>query len=215
MKTNFILGVDLDGVCANYFKGFKQAAATELGVDKNTLPKITQWGYSEWGLDDEAYVRLHKKAVTELRMFHSLEVIEGCVETLWRLSDAGIWIRLITHRLYTNWSHEIAVSDTVAWLDKHRIPYRDLCFLGAKPEVEADLYIDDAPHNISQLKEAGNNVIIFDQPYNHSLDGVRIKHWSEAEELVLSASTDISAVQTQLPGIDAGASRLDINKKKN
>ena len=34
----------------------------------------------------------------------------------WRLSDAGVWIRIITHRLYVNWGHQEAVSDTVAWL---------------------------------------------------------------------------------------------------
>ena len=57
----------------------------------------------------------------------------------------------MTHRLYANWGHAIAVADTVEWLDAVGIPYRDLCFLGRKPAVEADLYVEDAPHNVAEL----------------------------------------------------------------
>ena len=40
----------------------------------------------------------------------------------------------------------------MTWLDQVGIPYRDLCFLGRKPEVEADAYVDDAPHNVAELR---------------------------------------------------------------
>ena len=109
-------------------------------------------------------------------MFRTMPPVEGVAEALWRLSDAGVWIRLITHRLYANWGHAVAVGDTVAWLDEVGIPYRDLCFLGRKPEVEADAYVDDAPHNIEELRRAGNTVVVFDQPYNRHLDGPRAAH---------------------------------------
>ncbi len=88
-------------------------------------------------------------------MFRTMPVVPGAAEALWRLSDAGVWIRLITHRLYANWGHAVAVADTVAWLDEHAIPYRDLCFLGDKPQVEADAYVDDAPHNVEALRATG------------------------------------------------------------
>ena len=77
-------------------------------------------------------------------MFRHMPPLPGVAESLWRLSDAGVWIRIITHRLCVNWGHAVAVADTVAWLDDTGIPYRDICFLGAKPEVEADCYVDDA-----------------------------------------------------------------------
>ena len=66
----------------------------------------------------------------EHRIFRTMPAFEGVAEVLWRLSDAGIWIRIITHRLYVNWGHATAVADTVDWLDAMNIPYRDLCFLG-------------------------------------------------------------------------------------
>ncbi len=211
--NDFVLGVDLDGVCADYEEGFRRFVATELNRSPEDLPPITHWGYDEWGLNDDDFIELHSKAVTQ-HMHRHLPIIEGCTDALWRLSDAGIWIRVITHRLYTNWSHEAVVSDTVAWLDQHKIPYRDLCFLGAKPQIEADLYIDDAPHNIKGLSEAGNEVIVFDQLYNRELPHRRASSWEEVEELVTELAAKKVGIQTQIPGIDAGAERLS-RKKSN
>jgi 5'-nucleotidase len=120
-----------------------------------------------------------------------------------------VWLRIITHRLYVNWGHEKAVGDTAAWLDRHGIPYRDLCFLGAKPEAEADAYIDDAPHNVAELRARGNQVIVFDQPYNRHCAGPRAQTWAEAEDLIMELVAGKSgAYEPQLPGIDAGADRL-------
>lgn len=139
-----------------------------------------------------------------------MDPIEGVADALWRLSDAGIWIRVITHRLYVNWGHADAVADTVSWLDNQRIPYRDLCFLGNKPDVGADVYIDDAPHNIVNLRGAGFEAIVFDQPYNRELVGPRARSWPEVEELVMEmAAAKQGALQPQLPGVDAGADRID------
>ena len=209
MTSDFVLGVDLDGVCADYNSGFREVVAADKGVEPESLPMPTEWGFHHWGLDDNEFARLHKLAVSDKRMLRHLPPIDGCADALWRLSDMGAWIRIITHRLYINWGHAAAVSDTVAWLDENRIPYRDICFLGAKPQVEADAYIDDAPHNITALREAGNTVIIFDQPYNRKLDGLRAGDWAEVEALVEELAAQKGAVQPQLPGIDAGADRLD------
>jgi 5'(3')-deoxyribonucleotidase len=124
-----------------------------------------------------------------------------------------VWIRIITHRLYVNWGHAVAVSDTVTWLDEARIPYRDICFLGAKPEVEADLYIDDGPHNVEALRAGGNEVIVFDQPYNRHVEGVRAASWLEVEDLVYEVAARRGvALDRQLPGFDAGADRLSRNQ---
>jgi 5'(3')-deoxyribonucleotidase len=208
MTQSFVFGVDLDGVCADYTAGFRRVVAAERGIDPAELPLERSWGFEEWGIDDDEFARLHRRAINHHRMFRDLDAFPGCAETLWRLSDAGVWIRIITHRLYVNWGHAQVVSDTVSWLDEARVPYRDLCFLGDKPEVGADVYIDDAPHNVESLRRAGNQVIVFDQPYNHHLDGPRVRGWREVEELVYELAKAKQAIQPQLPGIDAGADRL-------
>jgi 5'(3')-deoxyribonucleotidase len=208
-KTTFILGVDLDGVCGDYTAAFRTIVAADRGVDPAELTEERSWDFGEWGLTPQDFERLHRKAVLEDRMFRTMPAFPGAADALWRLSDAGVWIRIITHRLYVNWGHAVAVADTVAWLDDAGIPYRDICFLGAKPEVEADCYVDDASHNVRDLREAGNHVIVFDAPYNREVDGPRAKDWTEVEHLVVERVAAVGVpLQRQLPGVDPGADRL-------
>lgn len=206
----FVLGVDLDGVVADHTGRFREIVAELRGVEPDTLTLDRSWDFHEWGFAADEYNSLHHRAVTEFDMIRTMPVIDGAANALWRLSDAGIWIRIITHRLYVNWAHERSVGDTAAWLDEHRIPYRDLCFLGAKPEVQANAYIDDAPHNITALRDMGNTVIAFDQPYNrHLTEGPRATSWDEVEAIVAElAASHLGHVALQLPGLDAGSDRL-------
>jgi 5'-nucleotidase len=210
-RPEFILGVDLDGVVANHTWRFREIMAEIRGVDPETMPMDRSWDFHEWGFGPDEYAHYHRIAVMEHDMFRTMPPIDGAADVLWRLSDAGVWIRIITHRLYVHWGHEKAVADTAAWLDIHKIPYRDLCFLGAKPQVEADAYIDDAPHNIEQLRAAGNTVIAFEQPYNRDLVGdPRARSWFDIEEIVTSLVADRTGrYELQLPGIDAGADRIE------
>ena len=105
MAGSFVFGVDLDGVCADYTLGLRQVVADDRGVEPDSLPLQRSWGFDAWGLDNVEYDRIHRHAVTERRLLRHLPQIPGCAEALWRLSDAGVWIRIITHRLYTNWGH--------------------------------------------------------------------------------------------------------------
>jgi 5'(3')-deoxyribonucleotidase len=210
VNGQFVLGVDLDGVVADHTGRFREILAEIRGVDPRSFPLQRSWDFGEWGLAPGEYADIHRVAVMEHDMLRTMNVIDGAADALWRLSDAGVWIRIITHRLYVNWGHEKAIGDTAAWLDIHRIPYRDICFLGAKPEVEADAYIDDAPHNTEQLRDRGNTVIIFDQYYNRRIGGLRAHDWSEVEAIVTDLVTDRAGrFEPQLPGIDAGADRID------
>lgn len=209
-RPDFILGVDLDGVVGDHTGRFRDILADIQGVDPASFPLERSWDFHEWGLGPDEYAVHHRTAVLEYDMFATMPVIPGAAEALWRLSDAGVWIRIITHRLYVHWGHEKAIADTAGWLDKHRIPYRDLCFLGAKPQVEADAYIDDAPHNIAALREAGNTVIAFTQPYNRDVEGLRADTWADVESIVMDLVTNHTGrFEAQLPGIDPGADRLD------
>jgi 5'(3')-deoxyribonucleotidase len=201
-------------VVADHTRRFRDILAEIRGVDPETYSLDRSWDFGEWGLGPGEYADLHRIAVMEHDMFRTMEPIEGAADALWRLSDAGVWIRIITHRLYVNWGHEKAVGVTAAWLDANRIPYRDLCFLGAKPEADADAYIDDAPHNVEQLRALGNTTIVFDQPYNRHMEGPRAHTWEDVERIVEGLVTDQAGLfEPQLPGIDAGASRLETRQR--
>ena len=206
----FVLAVDLDGVCAQHTEAFRRVVARERKVSEDTLPLLRSWSFSEWGFGEGDFEEMHRLAVLEYRMFRDIEPMEGCSEALWRLSDAGVWIRIVTHRLYTSWGHRVTVNDTVEWLDRQRIPYRDICFLADKSVINADAHIEDAPHNIEAIRAAGDHVIVYDQPYNTHLAAPRAHNWTEVEEMIVQMMAAAgSAVARPLPGIDAGSDRLE------
>ena len=108
----------------------------------------------------------------------------GAAAALRRLSQAGVRIRIITHRLYLKYFHEEAVQQTVAWLDHHGVPYWDLCFMKDKGAVGADLYIEDSPENVRALRAGGNPTIVFENSTNVDLPEPRARTWADVEALV-------------------------------
>lgn len=187
----FTLGLDLDGVCADYTSAFRVHCARMLGLDAAALPDPQQWDFADngWGIrDTDHFLELHEQAVRD-GMFRTMDPFDGVSEALWTLSDAGVDIRVITHRLVVKNLHGPSAADTIWWLDKHRIPYRDICFVAAKAQVDADVYIDDAPHNVGALRAAGGSVIIFDAPYNRGLPGARADNWADVTQMVLARKT--------------------------
>lgn len=197
MTDSLVLGVDLDGVCAAYEDAFRSSVATQLGRDPSELPPQTVLDqFSEWRIEPGQFDELHRHAVVEDRIFRTMAPMPGVSDALWDLSDNGVWIRIITHRLCVNWAHETTAADSAAWLEEQRIPYRDLCFIGAKPDVGADIYVEDSPHNVVALRDAGRTTIVFDQPYNRTLAGPRATDWGEVVTLVRA---ELDARRRQVP----------------
>ena len=181
----FVLGVDLDGVVADYDGAMRDNVSRFKGIDRSTIPVTKAWSLVEsgWPLESEAeFLEMHRRSVTEKRMFATMDAIPGASDALRALSDAGIRIRIVTFRLVVNFAHQIAIADTASFLDLNRIPYRDLCFLKDKSALsDMDLLIDDSPSNIDAVRTrlGGDAAMVFDQPYNQHIDGLRAKNWDD------------------------------------
>ncbi len=184
-----VLGVDLDGVCADFYGGLRPLAAEWLGVAIENLTQEVTCGLREWGIDKApgGYEAFHRFAVGQRALFQNLMPIPGAGPALRRLSyEHNARIRVITHRLCAKYLHQIAIRQTAEWLDSHDIPYWDLCFIQDKAVVGADLYLEDSPESIGELRAAGKRVIVFGNATNRGIAGPRANSWPEAEELVLN-----------------------------
>lgn len=190
--NQLVLGLDLDGVVFDYESAVRERFAKMLGVDPAHLGPQTAWSLVEsgWPLRDENHFAALHTAAVRGGMFAEMPMIPGAAQHLWQLSDAGVYIRVVTHRLGFKGIHAAAAGDTVTALDRNMIPYRDLTFVADKPAVGADVYIDDAPHNVLKLRAAGGYTIVFDQLYNRHIDGPRARNWAEVVELVGNYATD-------------------------
>jgi 5'(3')-deoxyribonucleotidase len=202
MAPAFVLGVDLDGTCADFYGGLRPIAAEWLGVDVSALTTEVSWNLPEWGVDAAPgkYKKLHQFAVTQRDLFKVLKPMPGAPQVLRRLSAQGVRIRIITHRLFIKNFHKIAVQQTIEWLDGHDIPYWDLCFLADKSAVGADLYVEDSPGNVEQLRADGHRTIVFSNSTNRTLGHPRAETWEQVYDLVMS---DLTQWREQHPGTPA------------
>jgi 5'(3')-deoxyribonucleotidase len=190
----FVLAVDLDGVCAAYTTSLRPYMAARGRADAFSLGEPSDWNLvtAGWFANQQEYLDTHRYAV-ERAFFRTMGEIDGMSDALWELSDAEIHIRIVTHRFLTHGDQGRAADDTIAWLQTRRpdgrvrVPYRDLCFLGAKADAWADLHLDDAPHQIESLRGAGQQVLVFDQPYNRHLAAPRATDWGDVVRQVLRA----------------------------
>ena len=150
------------------------------------LTTEVSYGLTEWQLEElGGYEALHRFAVIQRNMFEGLNPIPGAPAGLRRLSNANVRVRIITHRLFINFFHAQAVSQTINWLERYAIPYSDLCFMEEKTSVGAHLYIEDAPRNIERLRAEGNDTIIFSNSTNRDVNGLRADTWDEVVDIVL------------------------------
>lgn len=188
-----VLDLDLDGVCADYTGAIRAWLVTRGRMSADARPDMTRYGMTTatgWPFPTvQAYKQAHKEAEAD-HLYATMPVIKGAPQALQRLADAHVYIRVVTHRLFVSGQHQIVVSDTAKWLDDNHIPYMSLCFTGLKDTMHASIHIDDSPDNIRALRQAGEHVVVFDQPYNRDLDGPRLHTWDETSVTKLLAWID-------------------------
>lgn len=176
------LGIDLDGVVADFNSGWITRYNDEFGADIafdavrawNAIPSLTHFRHMgefwKWAQDHDGH-----------SLFRHLETYDGAVDTLWDLVMDRHEVVILTTK--PPW----AIHDTYAWLAQHRVPTREVHILEDKWAVECDLYLDDAPHNLLDIAQhrPDRTVCRFVRPWNEPLPGVRdVNGWQDFRDLV-------------------------------
>ncbi len=178
------IGVDLDGVVANFTKGWTKYYEEEFGK-KILEDDITSWGLSKPLTHFKEDVDFWKwaKDINGSSIFRNLEVYDGSVETLNELSKSGHEIVILSSKPW--WS----IHDTLIWLGENKIPTKEIHFIEDKWTVDCDVYIDDAPYQLENfMKKVPNKKIIrYVRSYNKPIYGVfDISNWNELIPLLNS-----------------------------
>jgi 5'(3')-deoxyribonucleotidase len=177
------LGIDLDGVVADFNRGWILAYNDRFGTE--LAPEmVTSWDSpldlthfadmtAFWG-----WARDHGGST----VFRHLEPYPGAVEALRGLNRDGHDIVVLTAK--PDW----AVHDTLEWMADNRIPTREIHFTEHKHRVPCDVYLDDAPDQVRTLathRAAEATVCRFVRPWNEPVDGaVDVHDWEEFTTLV-------------------------------
>jgi 5'-nucleotidase len=173
-----VVAVDLDDVCADRLGVIADMLRIEGAAIEHRQP--ANWDLSDWGVRDKPfYDRLHYTAFVDQHGYRSMPPLPGALDGLRQLHDWGFLIRIVTGRLWDSQVLIPALSDTAHWLARYSVPVDDVAFVSDKTVVDADVYIEDAPHFITDLQGAGRCVIAMGTRYNRHLPGIRVKSWTE------------------------------------
>lgn len=166
-----IVGVDIDGVLADYPRSFVEFINKELGTDFDP-DKITNYNiYEELGLSTELGMELKDK-YRQSGQKRFIPVIDGAKEMLHGLRDLGYKIVLLTARPYKKYNR--IFPDTMEWLEKNGLVYDAIIFDENKEERllkefganRVDFFIDDVAGNANSISNLGVKCFLVDRPYN-------------------------------------------------
>jgi 5'(3')-deoxyribonucleotidase len=172
------IGIDLDGVVADFNRGWTTAWNAQRGTDIrvadvdgwDVLPRLT-------GLPSmREFWRWASDLGDGRSLFRDLPTFPGALEAVQTLVDAGHHTVVLTAK--PRW----AVHDTFAWLSDVGFPTTEVHIIDDKWTVPCDVYIDDAPHVLADYvrHRPSADVLRFARPWNHPVPGVRDAHgWDD------------------------------------
>jgi 5'(3')-deoxyribonucleotidase len=177
------LGIDLDGVVADFNSGWMDRYNEEFGTDLTedlvvswgSIPDLTHfegmdefWAWADGGPERDG-------------LFRHLPTIPGALPALDSLAAAGHQIVVLTTK--PPW----AIHDTFAWLSEQRVPTTEVHILEAKWSVPCDVYLDDAPFQVEELvhKRPDATVCRYVRPWNTPVEGAEdVASWPDFERVV-------------------------------
>jgi len=172
-----IITVDIDGVIADFVGTFKKVVKKRYGVSLKEREIRVHDLFQVLGIPEEEAYQL---ILTTLRQ--DLGLIPGARIALNKLKASGHTIVIVTSRPVK------VAATTRRWLHLHGIPYDRLMFQseGQKHNSRrvADVVVEDHLREAIRWMPKANRVLIFDHPWNHSLNVkhrlIRVSNWNEA-----------------------------------
>lgn len=167
------VGVDLDGVCYDF--GASVKAYLQLTLEDEIIYDFTEptrWEfYEDWGLDLDQFISVCNAGVNAGVIFTHGDPHPGTKAALDLIIHAGHSIHIITDRSFGK--QGASEEATLAWLDKHDLPYHTITFTADKTSVHVDHMVDDKPENYAALRQAGVDVWLFSRPWNDNVLGAK------------------------------------------
>lgn len=190
---NFIIGLDLDGVCYHFDRTARYMLRRRIFDRGEAVPAELYhpspgWNSIEEWVSPADWDWLWSEGV-EAGLFRYGHVVGGSIEGVQALSQLGDVVAITARPM-------AAVHDTLVWISTmfDKAPLSGIViqsFGQKKSEVNPtpDVYIDDALHNAEDiLRNTLSTVVLYDAPHNNYAPEtdrlVRAKGWDDVVRIV-------------------------------
>ncbi len=171
------LGIDLDGVVANFTGGWITRYNMEFGTS------LTEDLVDHW---DAAYDLTHFEKMSDFwhwagasgngpTVFRNLTTYPGALETLGRLATCH---DIVILTMKDDWARH----DTFSWIADNHIPTQEVHLIRDKWKIDCGIYLDDSPFMLPELVEKRPDSIVcrFVRPWNQPVAGaIDVHDWDE------------------------------------
>lgn len=148
------VGVDMDGVLADFDKGWVDRYNSDFNADLK-YKYNDHWDALVTHTHFKDYKAWWKWARSKHEdLFLSLNPLPGAIEGVKNLKRAGDEIVIITAK--PRW----AAGHPSSWLIEHGVPYDEIHVTNKKAYVLCNAYVDDALHNVDDLKKNTDGLVI-------------------------------------------------------
>jgi 5'(3')-deoxyribonucleotidase len=177
------LGIDLDGVVADFNGGWTRLHNDEFGGSLSP-DLVTTWDglHSLGGFDNmDSFWAWARGNDERPSIFRHLDLLPGALDTLQALDAEGHYVVIVSTK--PDW----AVHETMHWLADNRIPTREVHLTFTKHLVDCDVYLDDAPGVLPDLVEHHPDALVcrYVRPWNEPVAGaVDVHDWAEFHTIV-------------------------------
>ena len=178
-----VIALDLDGTVGNYSKLLHSDSFKNGIIQDGNYVEPKTYGMIEKGYFDskEQFLKAHKILCSNIYGgIGRMDLLEdGVDQAIQEWQKQGHEVIVTTARLMPDHDdnlHKKVIKDTKQWVMENIPTVDDIAIVrgGEKQSVNADIYIDDSPHEIANLRKDGYKVLIRHQLYNKDIDGNRV-----------------------------------------
>ncbi len=184
-----IIGVDIDDTLSHFVEPNIQTALKYINENNLNCKMINNKAYYFAEMFDWSREDCNKFWTQESdNMIATAPVRENASDVIKRMRNNGHKVIIITARskeFHTN-PYQISVD----WLKKNDIPYDEL-LIGYKNkaniclEKKVDLFIDDSPQVLREIKEKGIDTLLMKNFHNDFVTDLRlVSNWSDIEDYI-------------------------------
>jgi hypothetical protein len=178
------VGLDLDHVIYKFVDALRTSIHKRTGKPLSEMPPAQTWNFfsDTWNMSLAEYHQAVRDGITDGDLLWRGDMYDNCKQVMeYMYRDRGDHITIITARSYQG-IEKLCIGATKYWLDNVAgLPYHELELLdyaGEKTGRSFDVLFDDAPHHIERAIIAGENAVLFDQPWNmHMAYAPRVYGW--------------------------------------
>lgn len=189
------IGIDIDGVLADFTGHWPALYKLWFGRDVDQRIVDSWNGIAQVFGDEDLFWRWVDSVPN---FWRDMPLIEGAAGALYDLKMKGHELILITNR------HDRARAQTDQWAKLHLPVFPRLWEIhhvkGDKSVVPCQLYIDDNPRRIRELRKNQHRVIRFWQPWNEELDSSGDSDWVAGSWVEVLDIIEMGTHGREIPG---------------